>query len=118
MFANTIEDVSRLQYKALFDATERLSAVMTNEAAVGNMTFPFVTIPHWEFFARDARVSAKAELMTYSARVTAEQVPAFNAYIAQGHAQEWIMTSRHINNQMDRTPHHQDYDDAVYSYAL
>ena len=102
LFANTIEDVSRIQYKALFDAMKGLSSSITAEAASLNQTFPFVTLRNYEVFANDAKIASKSELINFSVRVSADQIQAFNAY-APLHAQEWIYASQVLANQLEGT---------------
>ena len=102
MFAHTIEDVSKINFKTLFDATESLSSSVTAEAMALNMTFPFVTLNNYEVFARDARLASKAEFMCISMRLSAQQIPEFNAY-APAKAQEWIATSQLLANQLEQT---------------
>lgn len=109
LFVNTIEDVSRIHYKTLFESTDGLSAMITAEASSFNMNFPNVTIPNFEVYGRDARLASKVELFSFSVQVSAEEVPQFNAYAASGKAQEWIAASQSTTNQMDGTPD-REYD--------
>eukprot|EP00977_Amphora_coffeiformis_P005788 scaffold1221_cov207-Amphora_coffeaeformis.AAC.47 len=111
LFANTIEDVSKIQYKALFDSTQGLSNTITAEAIALNMTFPFVTLNNFEVYARDARIASKAELLSCSLVVEATDIPAFNQY-APPAAAAWILTSEQLmayydsegHGSMDMTP--------------
>ena len=99
LFANTIEDVSRIQYQALFDASVGITQSITAEAIALNQTFPFVTIPKYEVYAREARIASHAEVVSYSPRVKAEQIPAFNEYAAKN--VDWIDKSRALQNQLE-----------------
>ena len=99
LFANTIEDVSKIQYKALFDAAQGLSNTITAEAIGLNMTFPFVTINNFEAFARDARIASKAELVSCSLVVQAADIPAFNQYGPPA-AAKWIQTTQVLNDHL------------------
>ena len=95
LFANTIEDVSKIHYKALFDAAQGLSNTMTAEAIALNMTFPFVTLNNFEVYARDARIASKAELMSCSLKVEAADIPAFNQY-APNATSEWVQATKEV----------------------
>jgi len=99
LFANSIEDISKIQYKALFDAAQGLSNTITAEAMALNMTFPFVTINNFEVFARDARIVSKAELVSCSLVVEAADIPAFNQYGPPA-AAKWIQTTQVLNDHL------------------
>lgn len=84
------------------DAGRGLSSIVTTEAIQLNQTFPFVTINNFEVFARQARIASKAEVMSLSLHVEADQLQAFNAY-APSHAQEWLAASQMLNNDYEGT---------------
>ena len=94
-----------MHYKTLFEATDSLSTMITADASSLGMNFPNVTISKFEVYARDARLASKAELFAFSVKVSAKEIPQFNAYAASGKAQEWIAASQRITNQMDGTPY-------------
>lgn len=102
LFANTIEDVSRIQYKALFDATEGLSRAITAQAQASEQTFPFVTLDNFEVYAHEARVGSKAETIGYSPIVRAADIQDFNAY-APEHAEAWVRSSQALAHELEGT---------------
>lgn len=100
LFADAIEDVLRIQFKALFTSMRGLSRSVTTEAIALNMTFPFVTLNNFEVFGKLARDTSGLETIEFSPFVESHDVTAFEAY-AQAHADGWIQSSRATEQAID-----------------
>ena len=119
LFANTIEDVSRLQFHTLFDSFRGMSKSLTREAISMNMTYPFVTSPGFEVFGQQARQASGVEIIGFVPFVEASELQAWNTYSMQH--QNWIADSQLLTTQMEETDvtyPHVDLPPIVYDLTI
>eukprot|EP00977_Amphora_coffeiformis_P020551 scaffold8371_cov199-Amphora_coffeaeformis.AAC.4 len=100
LFANTIEDVLRLQFRALFDANRNMAYSVTSQALALNMTFPFVTLPNFETYGRQSRLNTGVEAIGWMPHVQTDDLQAFNLYSQQQGA-SWMKKSQEIERGIE-----------------
>ena len=118
MFANTIEGVSQIHFKSLFDASRGFSNALTSEAIALNMTFPFVTFSNFEVFGRQARLASKVEVIGFAPRIENTQLLAqWNEYALQN--EHWVDGAHRIEQQIDPSaPAYQPFRLSPFVYDL
>ncbi|KAL7563389.1 hypothetical protein ACA910_016490 [Epithemia clementina (nom. ined.)] len=84
VFANTIEDVSRMHFQSMVDSIHDLSLTITAQAERNNWTFPFVTVDNWEVHAQKARQRGFLEVIQYLPWIEGQsELDAFSVYVAE-----------------------------------
>lgn len=101
LFADAIEDVLRIQFKALFDSMRGLSRSVTAEALALNMTFPYATFYDFEVYGKLAREMSGLETIEFSPFVGNDELRAFEAYANQ-HS-DWITSSQQTEQDIEGT---------------
>lgn len=101
LFANTIEDVSRIHFKSLFASTRGLSNALTSEALTTNMTWPFVTFYDFEMFARQARLASGIEAFCFLPLINKTDLDSWNTYALEH--EDWVAASHQLENYISDT---------------
>ncbi|KAL7557469.1 hypothetical protein ACA910_019319 [Epithemia clementina (nom. ined.)] len=109
VFANTIEDVSRMNFQAMIDSIRDLSLTITAQANLHNLEFPFITVESWEVHAGKARKRGFLEAVQYMPILRgADMVDKFSLYAQNNTAwqQQAIETSKLLNPEIEQTEYH------------
>ena len=92
LFANNIEKSCLSNVENMFAASRRMSRALTAAAITQGATFPFVTFPMFEVYAKDARYGTGLELILYTPLIRDEQRSAFDRYAVE--QQGWVNITR------------------------
>jgi hypothetical protein len=99
LFANTIADVSQLQFRALFDSMRGFSRSVTTETISQNASWPFVTIPQFEVFGKQAREGSGVDSIALTPFVSETELRAYNIYSQK--EKGWIQESQRLELEME-----------------
>lgn len=83
----------------MFEASRAMARAMTAAVLLSNETWPFVTFPMYEVYAKEARQRAGLEVLSYSPIVTKAQEQEYVNYTEAN--KQWIFQSRQVGLQID-----------------
>jgi hypothetical protein len=117
LFANTIADVSQLQFRALFDSMRGFSRSVTTETISQNASWPFVTIPQFEVFGKQAREGSGVDSIALTPLVSETELWAYNIYSQK--EKGWIQESQRLELEMEGIDRgYEPYEIAPFVYDV